>query len=221
MIALGGPTAVVECKKLVRRVPGAVDRSTDSRRPTTWSARMFNERGSRRGHGGIPGEALRPPGLVHLNGGNDMSDIIRIGNCSGYYGDRLAAARELVDGGPIDVLTGDYLAELTMSILYNQVQTRGAHLGYVGTFLKQVRDVAATCFRAGHQDRLQRRGAESRGHGGRSGKDSRRTRRTRKGRLHRRRRPARRPGQTCRAGAKQFTNLDTGTALSGRAAARC
>lgn len=78
-----------------------------------------------------------------------MSDIIRIGNCSGYYGDRLAAARELVDGGPIDVLTGDYLAELTMSILYNQVQARGDHLGYVGTFLKQVRDVAATCFERG------------------------------------------------------------------------
>ena len=78
-----------------------------------------------------------------------MSDIIRIGNCSGYYGDRLAAARELVEGGPIDVLTGDYLAELTMSILYNQVQTRGAHLGYVGTFLKQVRDVAEACFERG------------------------------------------------------------------------
>ncbi len=78
-----------------------------------------------------------------------MSDIIRIGNCSGYYGDRLAAAREMVEGGPIDVLTGDYLAELTMSILYNQMQSRGAHLGYVGTFLKQVRDVAATCFKRG------------------------------------------------------------------------
>ena len=78
-----------------------------------------------------------------------MNDIIRIGNCSGYYGDRLAAAREMVDGGPIDVLTGDYLAELTMSILYNQRQSRGAHLGYVGTFLKQVRDVAATCFERG------------------------------------------------------------------------
>ncbi len=72
-------------------------------------------------------------------------DIIRIGNCSGFYGDRLSAARDMIDGGPIDVLTGDYLAELTMSILYNQRQTRGDHLGYVGTFLKQVRDVAADC----------------------------------------------------------------------------
>ena len=75
-----------------------------------------------------------------------MSDIIRIGNCSGFYGDRLAAAREMVEGGEIDVLSGDYLAELTMAILHNQRETRGSHLGYVGTFLKQVREVAATCF---------------------------------------------------------------------------
>jgi len=74
-----------------------------------------------------------------------MTDVIRIGNCSGFYGDRLAAAREMLDGGPIDVLTGDYLAELTMSILYNQQQTRGEDVGYVGTFLKQLKDVAADC----------------------------------------------------------------------------
>ncbi len=74
-----------------------------------------------------------------------MSDVIRIANCSGFYGDRLAAAREMVEGGPIDVLTGDYLAELTMSILYNQKQARGADMGYVGTFLKQVEDVARLC----------------------------------------------------------------------------
>jgi len=74
-----------------------------------------------------------------------MSEILRIANCSGYYGDRLAAAKEMVDGGPIDVLTGDYLAELTMAILYNQQQTRGQHMGYVGTFLKQVKDVIGPC----------------------------------------------------------------------------
>ncbi len=47
---------------------------------------------------------------------------IRIANCSGFYGDRLAAAREMVEGGPIDVLTGDYLAELTMLILWKAQQ---------------------------------------------------------------------------------------------------
>ncbi len=78
-----------------------------------------------------------------------MSETIRIGNCSGYYGDRLAAAREMVEGGPIDVLTGDYLAELTMKILYDQQQSRGSHLGYVGTFLKQLDDVVSFCIENG------------------------------------------------------------------------
>lgn len=77
--------------------------------------------------------------------GHTMSEIIRIANCSGFYGDRLAAAGELVKGGKIDVLTGDYLAELTMAILHEQRLKRGSHLGYVGTFLKQVREVAAEC----------------------------------------------------------------------------
>ena len=78
-----------------------------------------------------------------------MSDVIRIANCSGFYGDRLDAAKGMVEGGPIDVLTGDYLAELTMSILYNQQQSRGENMGYVGTFLKQVQEVAGTCIEKG------------------------------------------------------------------------
>lgn len=70
---------------------------------------------------------------------------IKIGNCSGFYGDKLSAAKELVEGGPLDVLTGDYLAELTMAILYNQKLQRGEDKGYVGTFLKQLKEVAKTC----------------------------------------------------------------------------
>ncbi len=46
-----------------------------------------------------------------------MSASVRVANCSGFYGDRLAAAKEMVEGGPIDYLTGDWLAELTMLIL--------------------------------------------------------------------------------------------------------
>ncbi len=42
---------------------------------------------------------------------------VRIGNCSGFYGDRLSAMREMLTGGELDYLTGDYLAELTMLIL--------------------------------------------------------------------------------------------------------
>ena len=47
----------------------------------------------------------------------NSKDKIIIGNCSGFYGDRLSAAKDMVEGGPIDVLTGDYLAELTMTCL--------------------------------------------------------------------------------------------------------
>ena len=72
-------------------------------------------------------------------------DVIKIANCSGYYGDKLSAAKEMVEGGPIDVLTGDYLAELTMAILFNQRMQRGEDKGYVGTFLKQVKEVAQAC----------------------------------------------------------------------------
>ena len=71
--------------------------------------------------------------------------VIRIANCSGFYGDKLSAAKDLVDGGPIDVLTGDYLAELTMAILFGQKMQRGEDKGYVGTFLKQINQIAKSC----------------------------------------------------------------------------
>jgi len=73
---------------------------------------------------------------------------LRIANCSGFYGDRLAAAREMVDGGPIDFLTGDYLAELTMLILWKSAQ-RTAGTGYANTFLRQMEEVLGTCIDRG------------------------------------------------------------------------
>jgi len=69
---------------------------------------------------------------------------IRIANCSGFYGDRLSAAREMVEGGPIDVLTGDWLAELTMLILW-KARNRNADGGYATTFLTQMEQVLGTC----------------------------------------------------------------------------
>ena len=72
-------------------------------------------------------------------------EFIKIANCSGFYGDKLSAAKDLVEGGPIDVLTGDYLAELTMAILFSQKMQRGEDKGYVGTFLKQINDIAKSC----------------------------------------------------------------------------
>lgn len=74
--------------------------------------------------------------------------ILRIANCSGFYGDRLSAAREMVEGGPIDVLTGDYLAELTMLILWKARQ-RDPGAGYAVSFLAQMHDVLGTCLERG------------------------------------------------------------------------
>lgn len=71
-----------------------------------------------------------------------------VGNCSGFYGDRLSAAKEMVEGGPVHVITGDYLAELTMTILFQQKQKSPAK-GYVGTFLKQMREVMEPCLQKG------------------------------------------------------------------------
>ncbi|MCO7221432.1 acyclic terpene utilization AtuA family protein [Klenkia sp. PcliD-1-E] len=73
---------------------------------------------------------------------------VRIANCSGFYGDRLAAAREMVEGGPIDVLTGDYLAELTMLILWKARQ-KDPGAGFARTFLTQLEQVLGTCLDRG------------------------------------------------------------------------
>ncbi|WP_405830697.1 acyclic terpene utilization AtuA family protein [Streptomyces sp. NBC_00105] len=62
-----------------------------------------------------------------------------IGNASGFYGDRFDALREMLTGGPLDVLTGDYLAELTMLIL-GRDRLKNPDLGYAKTFLRQLEE---------------------------------------------------------------------------------
>ncbi len=77
-----------------------------------------------------------------------MADRIRIANCSGFYGDRLSAAREMVDGGPIDVLTGDWLAELTMLIL-QRTRAKRPNGGFARSFVTQMEHVMGTCLDRG------------------------------------------------------------------------
>ncbi|MFG2023363.1 acyclic terpene utilization AtuA family protein [Streptomyces sp. NPDC048825] len=64
---------------------------------------------------------------------------LRIGNASGFYGDRFDAMREMLTGGPLDVLTGDYLAELTMLIL-GRDRLKNPRQGYAKTFLRQLEE---------------------------------------------------------------------------------
>lgn len=68
-----------------------------------------------------------------------MTAPLRVANVSGFYGDRLSAMREMLDGGDVDVLTGDYLAELTMFILGRQRATDPA-AGYARSFLTQLEE---------------------------------------------------------------------------------
>jgi len=64
---------------------------------------------------------------------------LRIANASGFYGDRFDAMREMLTGGPLDVLTGDYLAELTMLILgRDRLKNPGG--GHARTFLSQLEE---------------------------------------------------------------------------------
>ncbi|MGC5394623.1 acyclic terpene utilization AtuA family protein [Streptomyces sp. DT20] len=68
-----------------------------------------------------------------------MTEPLRIGNASGFYGDRFDAVREMLTGGPLDVLTGDYLAELTMLIL-GRSRLKDPSRGYATTFLRQLEE---------------------------------------------------------------------------------
>ncbi|MFE9411438.1 acyclic terpene utilization AtuA family protein [Streptomyces sp. NPDC006704] len=74
-------------------------------------------------------------------GPTDRADrsVLRVGNASGFYGDRFDAMREMLTGGPLDVLTGDYLAELTLLIL-GRDRLRDPRLGYAKTFLRQLEE---------------------------------------------------------------------------------
>ncbi|MDX2678866.1 acyclic terpene utilization AtuA family protein [Streptomyces sp. NY05-11A] len=65
--------------------------------------------------------------------------VLRLGNASGFYGDRFDAMREMLTGGELDVLTGDYLAELTMLIL-GRDRLKDPSAGYARTFLRQLEE---------------------------------------------------------------------------------
>ncbi len=79
---------------------------------------------------------------------SSANEPIRIANCSGFFGDRLSAAKEMVEGGPIDALTGDWLAELTMLIL-SRIQAKAPGGGYARTFVSQMEEVMGQCLDKG------------------------------------------------------------------------
>jgi hypothetical protein len=76
------------------------------------------------------------------------ADRIVIANCGGFWGDDPTAARRQVEGGPVDFLVMDYLAEVTMAILQKQRQ-RKPEMGYATDFVAQLRDTLPTCVERG------------------------------------------------------------------------
>jgi hypothetical protein len=77
-----------------------------------------------------------------------VARALRIGNCSGFYGDRFAAMREMLDQGPLDILTGDYLAELTMLLLWRSA-SKDPSRGYATTFVRQLEDCLGLAWERG------------------------------------------------------------------------
>jgi hypothetical protein len=68
-----------------------------------------------------------------------MADMIRIANAGGYWGDDLAQFRRQLELGPVDYVTLDFLAEITMSILQKQ-RARDPRAGYARDFVAQVEE---------------------------------------------------------------------------------
>lgn len=77
-----------------------------------------------------------------------MKKTIKIGNAGGFWGDDLTALRRQLEGGPLDYVSTDYLAEITMSILKKQ-QLKNEKLGYVADFVDQLVDVAPLLKKSG------------------------------------------------------------------------
>ena len=71
-----------------------------------------------------------------------------IANCGGFWGDDPNAPRRQVEGGPIDYLVMDYLAEVTMAILQKQ-RARNPAAGYPADFISHLRDVLPSCVQRG------------------------------------------------------------------------
>ena len=71
-----------------------------------------------------------------------------IANCGGFWGDDPAAPRRQVEGGPINYLVMDYLAEVTMAILQKQ-RARNPAGGYPSDFITHLRDVLPSCVQRG------------------------------------------------------------------------
>jgi hypothetical protein len=68
-----------------------------------------------------------------------MADLVRIANAGGYWGDDLSQLRRQIELGPVDFVTLDFLAEITMSIMQKQ-RARDPRAGYARDFVAQIEE---------------------------------------------------------------------------------
>src|SRR3954463_5697138 len=73
-----------------------------------------------------------------------MREKIRIASGQGFWGDLLDAPVQQVEGGPIDYLMLDYLAEVTMSIMQKQ-RSRDPSAGYAKDFVPLMKQILPAC----------------------------------------------------------------------------
>lgn len=71
---------------------------------------------------------------------SDSSRVVRVASGQGFWGDWLEAPRRQVEGGQVDYLMLDYLAEVTMSILQKQKE-RDPRMGYARDFIGAMESV--------------------------------------------------------------------------------
>ncbi len=75
-----------------------------------------------------------------MTAGSSSDRIVRVASGQGFWGDWLDAPRRQVEGGPVDYLMLDYLAEVTMSILQKQKE-RDPAMGYARDFIGAMESV--------------------------------------------------------------------------------
>ena len=73
---------------------------------------------------------------------------VRVGNGQGFWGDSLLGPIRLVEEGPLDYLTLDYLAEVTMSIM-QKLKSRDPNAGYATDFVEMLRRILPRCKQKG------------------------------------------------------------------------
>lgn len=84
------------------------------------------------------------PFELRLKAENSMRDKVLIANGQGFWGDSILGPIRLVNEGPLDYLTLDYLAEVTMSIM-QKLKSRNPEMGYATDFVEMCKRVLPVC----------------------------------------------------------------------------